>query len=219
MTIDETRAALYQRGIVSIIRGPFTADETVRLAEALYQGGITCVEVTLNNRHAVAAIQALRRAFSDDLLIGAGTVRSADEVEQACAAGSAFLVAPCLDLEAVAMAKRHQQLLVPGVFTATEAQAAFRAGCRTVKLFPAGALGPSYLRALRAPLDQIDFMPTGGVDEGTLGAFHRAGAVAFGVGSALVKDQTSDADALVRLTKRATRLVAALQEARSDATL
>jgi 2-dehydro-3-deoxyphosphogluconate aldolase/(4S)-4-hydroxy-2-oxoglutarate aldolase len=219
MTIDETRTALYRRGLVSIIRGEFTADETVRLAQALHRGGITCVEVTLNNRHALAAIRTLRRAFSAELLIGAGTVRNADDVQRACEAGSAFLVAPCLDLDAIAMADRYQQLLVPGVFTATEAQAAFRAGCRTVKLFPAGALGPSYLQALRAPLDQIDFIPTGGVDESTVGAFHRAGAVAFGVGSALVKKEIVDADALTRLTQRAARLVDVLREARADAAL
>ena len=106
---------------------------------------------------------------------------------------------------------------MPGIFTASEAQAAFVAGCKTVKLFPADALGPAYLKALRAPLEHIDFVPTGGVTVDTVADFQRAGAVAFGVGSALVKNVAVTPAELGALTERATALTRALKEARTGA--
>ncbi|MDJ0757360.1 MAG: bifunctional 4-hydroxy-2-oxoglutarate aldolase/2-dehydro-3-deoxy-phosphogluconate aldolase [Ardenticatenaceae bacterium] len=211
----DTITQLYNHGLISIIRGDFTVVELTNIAEALLKGGVRCIEITLNSRHALAGIAACRRAFGDDVLIGAGTVRTAEDVKKAVDAGSLYLIAPCLDLPAVKEAARHQRLLIPGIFTATEAQAAFVAGCRTVKLFPADAFGPKYLRALRAPLDHIDFIPTGGVNSASINDFHQAGAVAFGVGSALVKNVPIYNRELTALTARATALKAALDEARS----
>jgi 2-dehydro-3-deoxyphosphogluconate aldolase / (4S)-4-hydroxy-2-oxoglutarate aldolase len=114
----------------------------------------------------------------------------------------------------VARARRAGVPHLPGVFTATEAQAAWAAGCRLVKLFPADALGPGYLRALRAPLDDIGFVPTGGIELGNLNDYVRAGAVALGVGSALVSGPEQDLDALGDL---ATRFVRTLRDARGGA--
>ena len=147
--------------------------------------------------------------------IGAGTVRTAEDVEKAVDAGASFLIAPCLDLPSVEAAAQHDILLLPGIFTASEAQAAFIAGCKTVKLFPADAVGPAYLKALWAPLDHIDFIPTGGVTAETIADFHRAGAVAFGVGSALVKNVEITPEELRTLTGRAEVLVEATGKARA----
>jgi 2-dehydro-3-deoxyphosphogluconate aldolase/(4S)-4-hydroxy-2-oxoglutarate aldolase len=215
MTPDTIKQSLYHHGLVSIIRGRFGLEGILQLAEALLAGGVNVVEVTLNSTDALAAISKLNEYFADDMRVGAGTVRTASDVNDAVGAGASFLIAPCLDLPSVEAAQTHNTLLLPGIFTASEAQTAYVAGCSTVKLFPADALGPSYLKALRAPLDHIDFVPTGGVNHETIGAFHQAGAVAFGVGSALVKNVEVTAGELTALTERARVLVNALADARA----
>ena len=217
MDKQAVKTQLYADGLISIIRGGFSLQETMQIAEVLLAGGVRVVEVTLNSTHALRAIPELQRQFGSDVQVGAGTVRTAEDVEKAVDAGASFLIAPCLDMPSVRAAARHDILMLPGVFTASEAQAAFVAGCETVKLFPADAVGPAYLKALRAPLDHIDFIPTGGVTADTLADFHRAGAVAFGLGSALVKNVTVTPEELNALRGRAKVLVEALERARASA--
>ena len=208
---------LYDYGLISIIRGGFSLEEILKISEALLKGGVKVVEVTLNSAHALEGIAELQKQFGADLLIGAGTVRTSEDVNKAMDAGSSFLIAPCLDIPSVEEAKKSDTLLLPGIFTATEAQTAFVAGCETVKLFPADAMGPGYLKALRAPLNHIDFIPTGGVNHETITEFHNAGAVAFGVGSALVKNVVIDATEVQALTSRAQVLQDAMKKARAGA--
>lgn len=203
-------------GLVAIVRGGFSVGEQEAAAEALLAGGVRILEVTLNTTDALTGIRRLNERFADDLLVGAGTVRTATDARRALDAGARFLVAPGLDLDTVAVAQERDTLMLPGVFTATEAMAAQAAGCRLLKLFPADALGPGYLKALRAPLDDAYFIPTGGVDPETLGAFHRAGAAAFGVGSYLVKDVRMTANELEGLEARARLLRRALDDARGS---
>lgn len=198
-------------GLIAIVRGNYPLDRLRAIAERLAEGGVRAMEVTLNSPGALDAIGALRSAWGDALLVGAGTVRTAADVDAAVSAGATFLVSPNLDLASVERSRAAGVLHLPGVFTASEAQAAHVAGCRLVKLFPADALGPAYLSALRAPLDDVGFVPTGGVDTHNIRAYVRAGAVAFGVGSTLVRAGDTDEAAL---TSRARALVAALREAR-----
>ncbi len=213
----EVKKQLYKHGLISIIRGRFSLEEIMQLSEALLKGGVKIVEVTLNSTHALEGIRALQRDFGGEMLVGAGTLRSAEDVHKAVDAGASFLIAPCLDLPSVEAAAQHETLMLPGIFTASEAQAAFVAGCETVKLFPAEVGGPAYLKALRAPLEHIDFIPTGGVTHETIADFHQAGAAAFGVGSALVKNVAATPEELRALTGRAEVLVAALEKARAGA--
>ena len=217
MTKASVKKSIYDKKLISIIRGGFSLEEILRISEALLVGGVKIIEVTLNSGSALKGIDLLQRQFGNDLVIGAGTVKTAEDVTKAVDAGSSFIIAPCLDLEAMNEAKKHEILFLPGIFTATEAQAAYVAGCETVKLFPADAIGPSYLKALRAPLNHIDFIPTGGVNHKTLKDFHKAGAVAFGVGSALVKNVEIDSAEILALTERARVLSASLKEAIADA--
>ena len=195
-----------QAGIIAIIRGDFPLERLCAIAGAIASGGVTVVEVTLNSRGALAGIEALRRETGAAMLVGAGTVRTVDDVERAMSAGAQFLVSPNFDPPSVARSQEAGLLHLPGVFTASEAQAAYAAGCQMVKLFPADALGPAYLKALRAPLNHIDFVPTGGIDADNIAAYVKAGAVAFGVGSSLVKGADQD---LADLQQRAAHLVAA----------
>lgn len=209
MNAMQVERTLREGGIIAIVRGSFAVERLIRIAECLAEGGVGAVEVTLNSDGALEGIAALRDAFDDRLLVGAGTVRTPAEVDAALGAGARYLVSPNFDPESVARSRASGVVHLPGVFTATEAQAAHAAGCRLVKLFPADALGPPYLRALRAPLADVGFVPTGGIDAGNIGEYVRAGAVAFGVGSALVREDDEG------LTNRARELVRALSDARS----
>lgn len=195
-SIETTSERIKQSGIIAILRGDFSVEDMVRIGEALKAGTVTVMEVTLNSPSALEALPRLRRLFEDEMLVGAGTVRDVDEANSAQDAGAQFLVSPNLDLDTVSFARRNDLLHLPGVFTATEAQTAFAAGCRMLKLFPMEALanGPAYLKALRAPLNDIEFVPTGGVSLENIANYARAGAAALGLGSKLVlnREQTSN---------------------------
>ena len=197
--MDSAKAAstkIKQSGIIAILRGDFSVEDMLRIGEALTRGEVNVMEVTLNSSSALIALPELRQHFGDEMLIGAGTVRDVDQAREAREAGAQFLVSPNFDSESVLFARTNDLLHLPGVFTATEAQTAFAAGCRMLKLFPIEALanGPAYLKALRAPLNDINFIPTGGVSLENIADYARAGAVAVGLGSKLVlsREQTSN---------------------------
>ncbi|GAB4118352.1 MAG: bifunctional 4-hydroxy-2-oxoglutarate aldolase/2-dehydro-3-deoxy-phosphogluconate aldolase [Roseiflexaceae bacterium] len=211
MGIDQSIARLRREGIVAIIRGDYPIDRVLAIAEALRAGGVTMLEMTLNSNGALPAIAALRRD-QPDMLIGAGTVRTTAQFESAIAAGAQFSVAPASDLEVIRMAAARGFLHLPGVFTATEAETAARAGARVLKLFPADLVGPAYLKALRAPLDDLLFVPTGGVSGENIASYIKAGAAAVGLGSNLVAGVNQP---LEDLTERARRLRAAWDEGRN----
>jgi 2-dehydro-3-deoxyphosphogluconate aldolase/(4S)-4-hydroxy-2-oxoglutarate aldolase len=200
-----------QSGLIAILRGEFSVKYMLEIGEALHSAAVTVMEVTLNSSNALDAITQLRGQLGERMLIGAGTVRTASQVEAALAAGAQFIVAPNFDPDSVACSHVNGVLHLPGVFTASEAQAAFAAGCRLVKLFPAELLGPAYLKALRAPLNDIEFVPTGGMTVNTIPEYVRAGAVAVGVGSALISDSRLTP---AEIHSRAARLRAAWDEAK-----
>lgn len=214
MSPNDATNHLIKDGLITIIRGDFSVATQASMAQALLDGGVTVLEVTLNTTDALKSIGHLKKTFGKDLLVGAGTVRTSEDVDKAVDAGASFLIAPCLDLPSVERAQHHDVLFLPGIFTASEAQRAYVAGCKTVKLFPADAMGPAYLKALRAPLDHINFIPTGGVSPDTIAHFHAAGAVAFGIGSYLVNAKSSENN-LSELTERARTLRQALESARA----
>lgn len=172
-------------GVIAIIRGDYTADEFVAIGNALNAGGINTVEITLNSANVEAGIPAMMKRVPG-LTVGAGTVRTVDQVAYAHQLGAQFLVSPNFDAPSVALSQKLGLLHFPGVFTPTEAEVAFRAGCSAVKIFPADELGPRYIKAMRAPLDDIGFVPTGGVDLHNLAAYRKAGAIAVGAGGTLI---------------------------------
>jgi 2-dehydro-3-deoxyphosphogluconate aldolase / (4S)-4-hydroxy-2-oxoglutarate aldolase len=183
---DEIAARVKRNGIIAIVRGGYELPELLGIGHALLAGSLRVIEVTLNTPRALEVISALRSRFGEELLVGAGTVRTHEQFNAAVAAGALFTVAPSFDPATVACAREVDVLHMPGVFTATETQAAFAAGCRMLKLFPCETVGPAYLRALRAPFDDVEFVPTGGIDLDNIGLYAQAGAVAVGIGSALI---------------------------------
>jgi len=173
------------RPLVAILRGAARA-EAVRLANAVWDTGLGVVEVTIQTPDAVQTLSAVAAAARErGEHCGAGTVVSADQVRAAVAAGAVFTVAPGFD-PAVAEASRAAGLPhVPGVATATEVQRALAAGHTWLKMFPAGTLGPRWLREMRGPFPDLSFVATGGVDADSAADYLAAGAAAIGVGSAI----------------------------------
>ena len=184
--IDNAEATIRRGGIVAIVRGKYEQSKILAIADTLAAAGVTAMEVTLNSANAREHIAALRRHVGDRMLIGAGTVRTPQQVDESIATGAQFLVSPGFCPDSVVRSLKADVLHLPGVFTATEAQQAASMGCRMLKLFPADTMGPAYLKALRAPFDDVNFVPTGGVNAANIGDWRRAGAVAVAAGSTLI---------------------------------
>ncbi len=209
---QQAQEHIKQTGIIAIVRGDFPLEKILQIGEALQAGGVSVMEVTLNSTGALEAIAALRKHFTKQAMwVGAGTVRTSIQVDQSLGAGAQFIVSPNYNPKAIIYSSRISVLHLPGVFTPSEAHNAFEAGCSMVKLFPADIVGPAYLKAIRAPLDDIDFVPTGGVGVHNVADYVKAGAAALGVGSSLIsgKDQT-----LAEITNRAKALRAAWEQAK-----
>ena len=187
MSIIDVFEHLKRTKLISIIRGNYTVDDINTIAETLIHESVLTLEITLNSSSALSLIESLRKHFGNAMVIGAGTVRTAAQVQQAADAGAQFIVSPNYDPLSVALSQKLNLLHLPGVATPTEAQAAFVAGCKVVKLFPADLLGgPAYLKAIRAPLDDIDFMASGGITAENAAAYLQSGAMALGIGGWLI---------------------------------
>jgi len=176
-----------QGGIVAIFRGETDEARLIETCDALVEAGVAAVEITLDSPGALATIEQFARRFEGRAHVGAGTVLDAESARQAVQAGASFIVAPGLDEATVRAAQRSDTPILPGVFTATEALTARRLGCTAVKLFPAGPVGPGYVKALRGPIGDVAIVPTGGIGLADVRAFLDAGAHAVGLGSALTK--------------------------------
>lgn len=182
-----TRLAEHLRAarILAILRRPDIHEVVAELTEQLVTGGVKAIEVTLDQPTSLDALVTLVDRAPDDVLVGAGTVMTVEQVDAAVDAGAAFLVCPHLDVELVERARARGVELIPGVTSGTEVARALAAGVSTLKLFPAGPLGTGYLRALRGPFRQAAFVPTGGIAAEQAGDWLEAGAVAVGLGSDL----------------------------------
>ncbi|MBP6901407.1 MAG: 2-dehydro-3-deoxy-6-phosphogalactonate aldolase [Burkholderiaceae bacterium] len=193
--------------LVAILRG-LPAQDAAAVGDALFEAGFRTLEVPLNRPGALDAIAILAARAPADALIGAGTVLEPAQVDAVAAAGGRLIVMPHADTAVIARAKALGLRCAPGVFTATEAFAALRAGADALKLFPAEVLGPAGLKALRAVLPAgVPLWPVGGVSPDTLAAWRAAGATGFGIGSALYPEG-APADQVAR---RAAAFMAAWQ--------
>jgi len=205
-----TLEQILEHKIVAILRGCNPVN-IVEISQALYEGGIRLLEITLNSPGALDAIQQVAALLGDRMVIGAGTVLTVEEVKAAVNAGARFVLSPSLDVEVIRVTRELGAVSVPGAFTATEILTAYRAGANIVKVFPA-SVGPAYFRDIRGPLPQIPLMATGGVNLDNIREFGKAGVVAFGVGSALVPAvQGVTVDELDELTERAAGYVEAIR--------
>jgi 2-dehydro-3-deoxyphosphogluconate aldolase / (4S)-4-hydroxy-2-oxoglutarate aldolase len=199
---------LAESRVVAILRGT-TAAQVVKASLALVEGGITCVEVTLNTAGALEAINELCSVLPPHVAVGAGTVLDGRMAVDAMAAGASFLVSPSVTVDVVDAGIRRGIPSYPGAYTPTEILTAWAAGAAAVKLFPAVTGGPTHLSTIRGPLRHIPLLPTGGISVDAAADYLRAGAVAVGLGSPLTGDLDGDIDTAA-LTDRARRLLAAV---------
>jgi 2-dehydro-3-deoxyphosphogluconate aldolase / (4S)-4-hydroxy-2-oxoglutarate aldolase len=190
---EATREAMRQTGAVVVLRLR-DHSRAVEVGHVLADAGLRVLELTFDHPGALDALAAMAQALGDDVVLGAGTVRDASVPEEAAAAGARFCVAPELDVAVVEAALTAGLEPVPGTLTPTEIGTALRAGARMVKLFPAGALGPGYLRAMLGPFGDLAVVPTGGIRHDEVTPWLEAGAHAVGLGSDLVGARPSPDD-------------------------
>lgn len=179
-------------GIVAVVRSE-TIEEGIRISKACVEGGIPAVEVTYTVPGATEVMKALKEQFtSDELVIGAGTVLDASTARIAILAGSEFIVSPAFDEETAKLCNLYQVPYMPGCMTITEITKAMQYGADIVKLFPGSAFGPSFVKAVKAPLPQANIMPTGGVSLENIDEWFKNGVVAVGVGGKLASGSSED---------------------------
>jgi len=186
MNKTEVLQRIRATGLIPVVRAE-SADLAMRAVEAIKAGGVDVLEVTMTVPGAIDVIAKLAATFGAEVVIGAGTVLDPDTANKCVQAGAQFIVSPALNEETISFCRRNDVAVFPGALTPTEVVHAWNAGADAVKVFPAGAVGgASYLKALKAPLPQIELVPTGGVSLKTAADFIKAGAMALGVGADLV---------------------------------
>jgi len=181
-----TLSYILEHKIVAIMRG-MPSKDAVNLANALLRGGINILEITLNSPNALQVIEELSQQFKDTMLIGAGTVLTAEEANNAINAGAQFIISPALIEDVITATKDAGKVSIPGAYTPTEILQAHRRGADIIKVFPAP--NAAYIKNILAPLNHLKIMPTGGVNVDNIKDYAAAGAVAFGIGNALVNSK------------------------------
>jgi 2-dehydro-3-deoxyphosphogluconate aldolase / (4S)-4-hydroxy-2-oxoglutarate aldolase len=200
-------------GVVAVIRIK-EPDKLRAVVDALVEGGVRALEVTMTVPGAVGLIERLARELPTGFELGAGTVLDPETARQVILSGAKFIVAPTL-LATIEMCHRYDVAMMPGCFTPTEILTAWQAGADIIKVFPATALGPSYFKDVRGPLPQIRMMPTGGVTLENAGEWIKAGAIAIGVGTSLLETRAIAEGNFKKITENARILVDAVKAARS----
>src|ERR1044072_6898691 len=215
MTKSEIIESIRAIGVIPVVRAS-SADEAIPVVEAIKAGGVTILEITMTVPGAIHVIEQLVKRFGDETIVGAGTVLD-PEVAKACiSVGAQFIVSPALNLETITYCRDQDIPVMPGALTPTEVVTAWNAGADFVKVFPCGAVGgASYIKSLKAPLPQIELVPTGGVNLNTAASFIQAGAAAIGVGADLVNLKAMSAGQPEKITEAARAYIDAVKSARS----
>jgi len=211
MITERGLSLMEQTRVIAIVRG-IEHKHIVSVAEALYAGGISVMEVTLNTPGAPAMIHELQEAVGDRMFIGAGTVLNMNDAHKAVEAGASFIVTPNVDEEVIRYAAARNIPIYPGAMTPTEVVRAWSAGATAIKVFPTSVLGAGYIKELRGPLSHIPFLAVGGVREETLMEFLQAGCYGFGIGGVLFNREAIEQGNYDSITHTAQRLTSIIQE-------
>ena len=211
----ENLASMKAGGVVAVLRAD-SPDALVHVAQAIGRGGVGAVEITMTTPGALDVIGECVGRLGDELLLGAGSVLDPETARAAILAGAEYIVTPTLNPEVITLCRRYDKIVIPGALTPTEILTAWESGADIVKVFPATVVGPRYFKDVKAPLPQVDLMPTGGVDLDNAGDFIRAGACAVAVGSNLVDRAAMAAGEWHVLTDTARKYVDAVRTARQE---
>lgn len=208
-------ARIEEVGIIPVVRVE-SAEQAIAVAEVIRDAGIPILEITMTVTDAVKVIEKLSNRYGDDVLIGAGTVLNPETAGECINAGAQFVVSPVLNLRTIELCKNRTIAVFPGGLTPTEVACAWEAGADAVKIFPCNVVGGAkYLRALKAPLPQVNLIPTGGVSLSTASDLLAAGAFALGVGADLVNLKAIKAGDYDSVATTARSFVATIRQARS----
>ncbi len=204
--------------LVPIVRVP-NLQSAIAAVDALLEGGVDCVEITMTVEGAIHAIETVADRYGDKILLGAGTVLDPETARSCMLAGANFLVTPSLNVRTIEMAHRYSRPIFPGGLTPTEILTAWEAGADAVKVFPCSAVGGAkYIKSLKGPFPQIELCPTGGVTLETIGEFLAAGSTAVGVGSELVDNKSIETGRYDAIAGRARKFREAVEATRISLT-
>lgn len=221
MLHDKILEGLCREQIIAIVRG-IPCSRIVETAEALLSGGIRCLEITFDHasrdgiQETLQSIRLLNMRLGSDLMIGAGTVLTQEEVVLAREAGAKYIISPDVNPEVIRLSRSLDLVSIPGAYSPTEAVAAYRAGADFVKMFPAGLLGPEYFRALKGPLGFIRFSAVGNIDAGNLYDFLKAGVSSFGIGGSLVDKKAVQEGNFDKLTENSRALILEIKKFQNE---
>ncbi len=191
-------------------------EDAIAIAHAVKQGGVPVLEITMTVPGAVDVIRQLMATFGNEVLIGAGTVLDPETARACILAGAEFVVSPSLKISTIEICHRYSVPVFPGALTPTEVLTAWEAGADAVKVFPCGSVGGAkYLKSLKAPLPQIEMIPTGGVSLSTAAEFLSAGAFALGVGADLIDSDAVGAGKMNIITENAKKYVEVVRKHRA----
>ena len=215
---DQVIQQIEQEKIIAIVRG-VGPEQCMKVADALYAGGIRLMEITYNQKDPASfqatadAISAITKAYEGRMLVGAGTVTTTELVELTAKAGGKFIISPDTNADVIRRTRELDMVSMPGALTPTEIMTAHRAGADYVKLFPAGDLGPNYVKAVRAPISHVKMTAVGGINEKNMADFLKAGVCGFGIGGNLANKAWIEAGEFDKITETARAMVAVVKEA------
>ena len=198
----ETLDTIRETGVIAIMRAQ-SSDQLIAAADAIKQGGVRAIEVTMTTPGALGVISEAKARYGSDVVFGAGSVLDPETGRAAILAGADFIVSPILNLGLIELCNRYGIAVMPGCYSPREVITGWEGGADLIKLFPASVGGPDLVKAILAPLPQVQIVPVGGVNLETAADFIRKGAAALGVGSSLVNQKLLDAGDLDELTRRA----------------
>jgi 2-dehydro-3-deoxyphosphogluconate aldolase/(4S)-4-hydroxy-2-oxoglutarate aldolase len=201
-------------GVVAIVRLS-SSESLLRVADAIAEGGVRHIEFTMTTPKALDTLEEVTSRYGEDVVFGAGTVLDPETARAAILAGARFVVAPNLNPEMIELCNRYSVVSMPGGLTPTEVMQAWDVGADVVKIFPASTFGPSYIKALLAPLPQVKLAPVGGVSMDNVTEYIKMGACCVGVGSSLVNSRLIEGGEWAALTERARGLIEGVQAGRS----
>ncbi len=216
-----TLERIKEEKIIAIIRG-VSPSQILSVANALYEGGISMMEITFDQSSpqgieaTTQSLELIHTQMKGKILMGAGTVMTPQQVETAHIHGAEYIISPNVDTAVIRHTKELGMISMPGAFTPSEVATAYEAGADIVKLFPAGLMGPDYIKALRAPLSHIPVSAVGGINEYNIADFWKAGVCCFGIGGNLVDKKAVLNGNWKAITETARKLVTALHEENSQ---